>query len=132
MIQKIKKPLSVLLALMMVVSLFAIVPITASADVGDYVPESDYLTFTAVEAGSSVTLNVSSGSNLQYSLDGGELIPYTPGTRIDLVKGDSVRFRGKGTTFDGSNHVSIDGKVACSGNVMSPEARELWSVSHSQ
>ena len=115
----IKKPLSILLAALMIVSLFAMVPVTASADVGDYVAEEDYLTFTAVEAGASVTLNVNSGSNLQYSLDGGELIPYTPGTRIDLVKGDSVSFRGKNTTFNSSNHVSIVGEVACSGNVMS-------------
>ncbi len=93
---------------------------TATGAVGDYVPESDYLTFTAVEAGSSVTLKVASGSNLQYSLDGGELIPYTPGTPITLENaGDSVRFRGKDTTFNSSNHVSIGGKVACSGNVMS-------------
>ena len=131
--KKIKKPLSVLLALMMVVSLFAIVPITASADVGDYVPESDYLTFTAVEAGSSVTLNVSSGSNLQYNKNNSGWQSYTAGTPIGLEnEGDYVRFRGKGTTFDGSNHVSIDGKVACSGNVMSPEARELWSGSYSR
>ena len=92
----------------------------ATAKVDDTVPESEYLTFTAEAAGSSVTLKVASGSNLQYSLDGGELIPYTPGTQITLAnEGDSVRFRGKNTTFDAANHVSIVGKVACSGNVMS-------------
>ena len=116
----IKKPLSILLAALMIVSLFAMVPVTASAEVGDFVSKDDYLTFTAVQAGSSVTLKVASGSNLQYSLDGGELIPYTPGTQITLAnEGDSVRFRGKNTTFDVANHVSIVGKVACSGNVMS-------------
>ena len=116
----IKKPLSILLAALMIVSLFAMVPVTASAEVGDSMSEDDYLTFTAEEAGSSVTLKVASGSNLQYSLDGGELIPYTPGAQIDLEnEGDYVRFRGKDTTFDSSKNVSIGGKVACSGNVMS-------------
>ena len=36
MISKIKKPVSILLALMMVVSLFTIVPMTVSAATGDY------------------------------------------------------------------------------------------------
>ena len=60
MISKIKKPVSILLVFMMIVSLFTIVPLSASAAVGDFVPESEYLTFTAVEAGSSVTLKVAS------------------------------------------------------------------------
>ena len=56
MIKKIKKPVSILLSLIMVFSLFTIVPFSASAAVGDVLSESEYLTFTAVEAGSSVTL----------------------------------------------------------------------------
>ncbi len=120
MIKKIKKPVSILLALMMVVSLFAIVPITASADVGDFVPESEYMTFTAVDAGASVTLNVSAGSNLQYNKNNSGWQSYTVGAQIDLENaGDSVRFSGKNTTFNYAKHVSIGGKVACSGNVMS-------------
>ena len=65
MISKIKKPVSILLVFMMIVSLFAVVPITASAAVGDYVAENDSLTFTAEQDGSSVTIRVASGS-LQY------------------------------------------------------------------
>ena len=121
MIRRIKKPISILLSLIMVFSVFAIVPLSASAEVGDLVPESEYLTFTAVEAGSSVTLNVSTGSNLKYNLNGAGWESYSKGTQITLANvGDYVRFRGKDTTFDEYNHhVSIGGKVACSGNVMS-------------
>ena len=117
--QKLKKPVSILLVFMMIVSLFAMVPVTASAAVGEVVPENEFLTFTAVEANSSVTMNVLSGSNLQYN-NNSSWQSYTAGTQITLASaGDSVRFRGKDTTFDYSNHVSIGGKVACSGNVMS-------------
>ena len=120
MMQKIKKPVSILLSLIMIISLFTIVPFTASAEVGDIVPESEYLTFTAVEAGSSVTLDVYSGSNLKYNKNNSGWASYTVGTQIALSNaGDSVRFRGKDTTFNDSNYVSIGGKVACSGNVMS-------------
>ena len=120
MIQKIKKPVSILLTVLMVFSVFAVVPFTASAAVGEFVPEDEYLTFTAEEAGSTVTLNVASGNNLQYDLNGTGLTGYTAGTTITLANaGDSVRFRGNNTTFNDSNHVSIGGKVACSGNVMS-------------
>ena len=119
MISKIKKPVSILLSLIMVFSLFTIVPLSASAAVGDIVPESEYLTFTAEEAGSSVTLKYTGGT-LQYNKNNSGWQSYTAGTRIDLASaGDSVRFRGKDTTFNYSNHVSIGGKVACSGNVMS-------------
>ena len=120
MIRRIKNPISILLSLIMVFSVFAIVPFSASAEVGDFVPESEYLTFTAVEAGASVTLNVGSGNNFQYDLNGAGLTGYTPGTQITFASaGDSVRFCGKNTTFDEPYHVSIGGKVACSGNVMS-------------
>ena len=120
MISKIKKPVSILLSLIMVFSVFTIVPLSASAAVGDFVPESEYLTFTAEEAGSSVTLKVPTGNSFQYDLNGTGLTDYTLGTEITLANvGDSVRFRGKDTTFNYSNHVSIGGKVACSGNVMS-------------
>ena len=120
MISKLKKPVSILLSLIMVFSLFTIVPLSASAAVGDTVPESEYLTFTAEEAGSSVTLNVSTGSNLQYNINNSGWQSYTAGTPITLENaGDSVRFSGTGTKFNSSKHFSITGKVACSGNVMS-------------
>ena len=38
--QKLKKPVSILLVFMMIVSLFAMVPVTASAAVGEVVPEN--------------------------------------------------------------------------------------------
>ena len=123
MISKIKKPVSILLSLIMVFSLFTIVPLSASAAVGDYVPESDYLTFTAEEANSSVTLNFKYGSNFKYNFNGAGWNSYSEGTTITLNNvGDYVRFSGTGTKFTTGTtgkHFSITGKVACSGNVMS-------------
>ncbi len=116
----IKKSVSMLLAVIMVFSLFTIVPFTAGAAVDDVLSEDDYLTFTAETDGSTVTLNVASGSNLQYDLNGTGLTGYTAGTQITLANaGDYVRFSGTGTKFSSSKHFSITGKVACSGNVMS-------------
>ena len=93
------------------------VTIAAPAPADDYVAEEDYLTFTAEEAGSSVTLNYATGT-LQYKENNSDWQSYTVGTPIELASaGDSVRFRGKDTTFNYSNHVSIGGKVACSGDI---------------
>ena len=109
-----------LLAVIMVFSLFTIVPFTAGAAVDDVLSEDDYLTFTAEADGATVTLNVSSGSNLQYNKNNSGWEDYTKGAQIDLEnEGDYVRFSGTGTKFNSSNHFSITGKVACSGNVMS-------------
>ena len=117
--KKIKKPVSILLSLIMVFSLFTIVPFSASAAVGDVLSESEYLTFTAVEAGSSVTLKYANGT-LKYNINNSGWQSYTAGTEITLEnKGDYVRFSGKDTTFNYSNHFSLTGKVAASGNVMS-------------
>ncbi len=116
----IKKSVSMLLAVIMVFSLFTIVPFTAGAAVDDVLSEDDYLTFTAEADGATVTLNVSSGSNLQYNKNNSGWEDYTKGAQIDLEnEGDYVRFSGTGTKFNSSNHFSITGKVACSGNVMS-------------
>lgn len=103
-----------LLAVIMVFSLFTIVPFTAGAAVDDVLSEDDYLTFTAEADGATVTLNVSSGSNLQYNKNNSGWEDYTKGAQIDLEnEGDYVRFSGKDTTFDTSKHFSITGKVAC-------------------
>ena len=116
----IKKSVSMLLPVIMVFSLFTIVPFTAGAAVDDVLSEDDYLTFTAEADGATVTLNVSSGSNLQYNKNNSGWEDYTKGAQIDLEnEGDYVRFSGTGTKFNSSNHFSITGKVACSGNVMS-------------
>ena len=116
----IKKSVSMLLAVIMVFSLFTIVPFTAGAAVDDVLSEDDYLTFTAEADGATVTLNVSSGSNLQYNKNNSGWEDYTKGAQIDLEnEGDYVRFSGTGTKFSSSKHFSITGKVACSGNVMS-------------
>ena len=138
--RKIKRITSVILAALMIVSLFAAVPMTVNAAPPDSgsgpeiggsttvitpviaadLPDSKYLTFTAVEDNSSVTLKVASCDYLQYNKNNSGWVDYSVGSLIALASvGDYVRFRGTGTKFNSSNHVSIDGKVACSGNVMS-------------
>ncbi|MBQ7505176.1 MAG: hypothetical protein IJT79_07660 [Ruminococcus sp.] len=117
-----KRPLSIILAVLMVMSLFVAVPITASANVGDVVPESEYLTFTALEDDSSVMMSVQSGSDFKYNKNGDGWHDYNINDyeRIYLNKGEYVRFRGSNTisNYAGGNF-SISRKVAASGNIMS-------------
>ena len=114
-----KRLLSVLLALVLVIGLLPAVTPTAKAAVGDVLSEDEYLTFTAEEDGSTVTLKVARGENLQYKINDSAWASYTQGTSIALDVGDYVRFSGKDTKFSMGKHVSLTGKVACSGNVMS-------------
>ncbi len=117
-----KKITSIVLAVMMVVSMMSVMAVTANAAVGDYVAEEDYLTFTALQDNSSVMLsNVRSGSDFQYYKNGTwhDYDPYDY-DRIELNKGEYVRFRGSNTVSHSSIACfSIGGKVAASGNIMS-------------
>ena len=81
--------------------------------------EPDYLTFTAEEDGSSVTVKLKSGAALQYSKGNDDWKTYDK-TAVALNKGEEVYFRGSGNTvlFNLINHVKTTGKVACSGNIM--------------
>ena len=106
MTKQIKKHVSILLSLIMILGMFTAIPLSSSAAIGDDLSEDDYLTFTAEEAGSTVTLKVRSGIDFQYDLNGTGLTDYSPGTEITLENvGDYVRFRGKDTTFDVIDHV---------------------------
>ncbi|WP_295094106.1 leucine-rich repeat protein [Ruminococcus sp.] len=85
-------------------------------------PENpDYLTFTAEEDNSSITVNLYMGS-LQYSEDAKQWKNLASGANIELNKGKSVYLRGSNSKeiqlFDSSKHVEITGKVACGGNIM--------------
>ena len=93
-----------------------------------YYMKVDYLTFTPVaEEGDStveytVTINLKEGCSLEYSKNGGGWTDYTNNTSITLNKDEYVRFRGRNNKnkqlFDLNNHVTLTGKVACSGNIM--------------
>ncbi|SEK95936.1 hypothetical protein [Ruminococcus albus] len=110
----------VVMALALVVSAFTgVFPlqcITASAD-------DEYLTFTAEQDDSSVTISwMDSSFSLDYN-NGNGWVPYSDGYTINLNQDDSVQFRGKndnisGSIFDNNKHVYIEGRVACTGNIM--------------
>ena len=110
--------MALVLVLFMALMLLPDIGVRVHADVGDFIPESDYLTFTAEQDGSSVTMNIENGS-LRYRKGNDAWQDYRAGTAITLNNGESVRFRGNNVTFDYDNHVNITGKVACSGNIMS-------------
>ena len=118
-----KKAISLILAVMMVVSMMSVMAVTANAAVGDYIAEKDYLTFTSLQDESSVMLsNVRSGSNFKYNKNGTGWHDYNPDDydRIELNKGEYVRFRGSDTVSNSSRGCfSINRKVAASGNIMS-------------
>ena len=117
-----KKITSIVLAVMMVVSMMSVMAVTANAAVGDFVPESEYLTFTAIQDDSSVMMIVQSGSDFKYNKNGDGWHDYNPDDykRIYLNKGEYVRFRGSDfVSYYSGGSFSIGGKVAASGNIMS-------------
>ena len=81
--------------------------------------EPDYLTFTAEEDGSSVTVNFKNGT-LEYSKNNEDWAAYKSGGEVPLNNGETLRFRGNGNSvlFSQLKYVKITGKVACSGNIM--------------
>ena len=86
--------------------------------------EPKYLTFTAEEAGSTLSLPWASASDVQISTDHGTTwSAYARGTTITLANvGDSVSFKGRGfvaNNIANVNHVKMTGKIAASGSVTS-------------
>ena len=90
--------------------------------------ETNYLTFTAEEDGSTFGIVNNGGNNpdIQYSLDGGETwTALAAGDTITLAhKGDKALLRGnnpEGLSKDGNQYSTfkMTGKVAASGSVMS-------------
>ncbi len=81
--------------------------------------EPDYLTFTAEDDGSSVTVNLKNGT-LEYSKNNEDWAAYKANKKVTLNNGEKIRFRGNGNSvlFSQVKHVKTTGKVACSGNIM--------------
>ena len=81
---------------------------------------TNYLTFTADEAGSTVKLDWISGSDVMYSTDEGENWKNYNKEEITLDKvGDKVSFKGRNVQTDGKKHFSMTGKINASGSVTS-------------
>ena len=95
------------------------------AEVEDERPEFGGLTFTALEAGSTISMSANGGApivNLQTSLDEQTWVPFIVGeTTITLANiGDKVCFSavGTNTVFKGNRFV-MSGKIAASGDISS-------------
>ena len=115
MTHKVKRGLiSIVMAAALVISVLAGVLPLQSIKVGAET-EPDYLTFTAEEDNSSVTVNIKDGT-LEYSVNNGEWAAYTSNSSIALNNGYTVRFRGDSNSgkqlFGYDNRVTINGKVA--------------------
>jgi len=88
-------------------------------------PAPNYLTFTAEEAGSTLTFTWNTEESVEISKDSGKnWSTYTKGTKITLAKvGDSVQFRGQLTKLNISVYINpaftMTGKIAASGSVTS-------------
>lgn len=88
--------------------------------------EDNILTFTAVEANSSVKLYATGSApavTLEYNLNGGGWLPYTVGDIITLPNaGNKVKMRGYNTVFsnsEGINGFSFNKPVYASGDITS-------------
>ena len=81
----------------------------------------NYLTFTAKEAGSTITFEWRTGSDVMYSTDGGNYWDeYTYGTEIKLdMIGSTVSFKGKNVTTSSWEHFTMNGIIEASGSVTS-------------
>lgn len=85
----------------------------------------NYLTFTAQEAGSTISLTWYSGDDVQYSTDDGtNWTAYVKDTKLTLQnEGDTVLFKGKivstNSKYNSKPGFSMTGKIAASGSVTS-------------
>ncbi len=86
-------------------------------DSGGKIAESDYLTFTSQEDGSSVSFKWVSGSNVKYKKNYDSWTDYTKGTKITLNNGESIKFQGNDIKSSYDSHFEITGKVSTSGCV---------------
>ena len=117
-----KKMMALILAVVTAVTLMPVNGFMSkvSADETENV-KSNYLTFTAKEAGSTITFAWSTGSDVMYSTDGGnKWYKYAESTQIKLDKvGSTVSFKGKNVTTDYYNHFTMNGIIEASGSVTS-------------
>ena len=85
--------------------------------------QPNYLTFTAKEAGSTITFGWKTGSDVMYSTDGGNSwSEYAEGTQIKLDKvGSTVSFKGTNviTGYSSDSHFRMEGIIEASGSVTS-------------
>ena len=117
-----KKMMALILAVVTAVTLMPVNGFMSkvSADETENV-KPNYLTFTAKEAGSTITFGWKKGSDVMYSTDGGNSwSEYTRGTQIQLDKvGSTVSFKGKNVTTNYYKHFTLKGKIEASGSVTS-------------
>ncbi len=117
-----KKMMALILAVVTAVTLMPVNGFMSkvSADETENV-KPNYLTFTAKEAGSTITFGWETGSDVMYSIDGGnKWFEYAKSTQIKLDKvGSTVSFKGKNVTTNYDKHFTMKGKIEASGSVTS-------------
>ena len=87
----------------------------------NHVPK--YLTFTAEEDNSTISLNAATSPDIKYSLNGGDWKQWDY-TAITLNTGDTVRMKGNNSngfskSVSSYNKFQMTGKIGASGNIMS-------------
>ena len=109
-----------LLAIVLAMLIVPLVAVTAFAyEIGDVIPESNYLTFESLEKDVDISLAFRSG-NVQYKLNGGSWNSYNNSRHVNLKKGDKVSFKGSGVYTNNVNHFTTDGGlIAASGTLKS-------------
>ena len=117
-----KKIMALILAVVTAVTLMPVNGFMSkvSADETENV-KPNYLTFTAKEAGATITFAWRKGSEVMYSKDGvNNWAQYTSGTEIKLDKvGSTVSFKGRNVTTSYFDHFTMNGKIEASGSVTS-------------
>lgn len=82
----------------------------------------NYLSFTAEEDNSTISLNAKTSPDIKYSLNGGEWTQWDYNA-ITLNTGDTVRMKGNNNGFNTSsssyNQFKMTGKISANGNIMS-------------
>ena len=105
------------------VALFPNVSVTNDDNKVHYNPIPNYLTFTAEQDNSAISLNSATNPDIKYSLNGGTWTQWDY-SAITLNMGDTVRMKGNNssgfsTSTSNYNQFKMTGKISASGNIMS-------------
>lgn len=115
----------IIATLVTVVAMLIILSLNAFAiDVGDLIPESDFLCIKCIDNRSTVKFYYSSGT-LEYRYDRGIWTEYKSGQSIVVDSYHRLYFKGTDITTDAAHHFEVlDGKIALEGSLASLNVNE--------